>query len=61
MADKRFNVRFGEAPEGMVTVVPRNDDELLRRAMNLLEELDAADFLADEHKEEFRALRRAWK
>ena len=61
MPGKRYAVRFGEAPpEPMVRTIPGSDGELLRRAMELVAELDDADFLPEEFKEEARALRRAW-
>ena len=59
---KRFAVRFGDPHEPQpVRTVPRDRDELLQRAMALVEELDAADFLPEEFKDEARALGRAWR
>jgi len=61
-SEKRFNVQFGEAPVQPVAIpVPRNDAELLERAMALLQELREADFMPDEFHDEYRALVKSWR
>ncbi len=58
---KRYSVRFGASHEVAVAAVPRDETELLRRAMALLEELRLADFMPEEYHVEHQALVRAWK
>ena len=58
---KRYAIRLGEPlPDVAVRTIPADENELLARAMALLEELDDADFVPEEFEDEVRALRRAW-
>lgn len=44
----------------MAVSVPKDDAELLQRAMALLEELRLADFMPEDFHAEYRALATAW-
>lgn len=57
---RRFRVRFGPDPNPAVVSVPADNQELLQRAMALLDELRNADFMPEEFHAEHRALQTAW-
>ena len=58
--ETRFHVRFGDPPSPNNPKPPESRDELLRRAMALLEELRLADFLPEEFHAEHDSLVQAW-